>query len=480
MTTLMIAVVSFGLSAAEAAEEGADQVRFQAERGSLSIDITDWFVPTPPPEMYAVKERVCRALFTYAAGKVDVETRSCAAEVARDVRDVGEGWQIDVSGVSGDQRLELFEAWFVYPGRTGPDTVRVFVRQAHDVAWVLPDGVDPLYYTVDSRVPIGFPVAAVGRDTRDASCRAHVEVSSTGLPSDVWVEDCDDVYRDYAEEALRRWRFEPPVLDGAPFRTGVTLGVDFKRVIEGPSAPGVSIVRFPEPPDLQGRPMPDTKVDYARLNWVAPELPRDTPLFGVRTDPYAEVLVYQLALPEALTSDEEISCPVLLGVNSERRQQVFHDEACPKDARAPVAEALKSWLLASGDAAGARYARMPLTFVFPGSGQPYARIAASQVTRAPGEEGWPVGVVAQSALKPMTRVAPKLPKSTRDADPEPGRCVVKVEVSAQGRPTEAEVVSCPEVYVAPSLKAIRRWRWAAAEVDGEAVAATTTVSLRYN
>jgi hypothetical protein len=467
------------LGTASAAEGAEGEDLFEARHDELQVSITDWFLPAAPPERLPVKDRVCRALFFTEDGAHQVQTEFCAPEVARGVRDVADQWTLVIEGAPEAERVELFEVWFVYPGPTGPTEVRLLARQAVGLDWTLPAAVDPVRYSVTGVYPLVYPESAIGIDSRDSRCRADIEAGSTGLPSEVWVRDCDPVFRDYAEQSLRRWRFDPPVLDGSPFRLGVTVGVEFRRVMDGPLAPGVAQIRHPNAPDLQGRSLVSGAVDMERLSWEPPELPRDTPLFAVQTKPYAEVEVYQVQLPEALTGTDEVECPLLLGVAADRKQQVFLDDACPEEARGPARAALKSWLLAPGELMGGVYARLPLSFIFPGSGQPYALLAANQVTQAP-EQDWPAGVVAVTRLEPIVRVTPKLPRSVLAQSPGRGRCVVKVEVSVTGKPASMEAVSCPEVYEAHSLRAIKRWRWAPAQVDGQAVEATTTVSLRYN
>jgi hypothetical protein len=477
LRTLIIALVSSCLGVALA--EDVPSERFVAVRGEVTTTIHDWFLPSAPPERFAVQDRVCRAVFWSTDGVVDVETRFCAPQVAREVRDVATGWGLTVSGASEGERTELFEVWFVYPGRTGPQRVRVLARQAHDLAWTLPADVDPMQYYAINRGPVGFPPAAIGQDTRDTSCRADIEVSSTGLPTDVWVSECDPVFRDHAESALRRWRYETPMLDGAPFRLGLTLGVAFTRVHEGAAAPGYAKVLEPAPPDMQGRAITEQTVTDSRLSWKPPPLPRDTPLFAVRSKPYAEVEVYAVRLPEPIDAADEIECALTLGVTSDRRQQVFADPACPEPALASATAAAEAWMLAPGRMFGGVFARVDVTFVFPGSGTPYTLVEAGEVTLTPDGD-WPAGVVARSRLSPVTRVAPKLSGKIRATDPEPGRCVARVEVTPSGKAGDIQIVSCPDVYATPSVRAIRRWRWDPARIDGEPITATTTVSLRYN
>jgi hypothetical protein len=59
-----------------------------------------------------------------------------------------------------------------------------------------------------------------------------------------------------------------------------------------------------------------------------------------------------------------------------------------------------------------------------------------------------------------------------------GTCELTVEISPRGRPTRVEVVSCPEGFAGPAVKAVRQWRWRPAELDGVPTSDRTTVQIR--
>ena len=145
MSKVFFAWIMWGLLAtAGAAEaEGAEGL-FEARQGEVQVSITDWFVPAAASEHLPAEGRVCRALFFAEDGAHQVQTERCAPEVARSVRDVAEAWTVDIDGVADDERVELFELWFVYPGRAGTSEVRILARQAAGLDWTLPTSIDPV------------------------------------------------------------------------------------------------------------------------------------------------------------------------------------------------------------------------------------------------------------------------------------------------------------------------------------------------
>lgn len=83
-------------------------------------------------------------------------------------------------------------------------------------------------------------------------------------------------------------------------------------------------------------------------------------------------------------------------------------------------------------------------------------------------------VPVTTEVRVVRRVNPSFPSAARQPA---ARCVVTVEVDAEGRAQETRAYGCPEPFATTATTAVSRWRWARPEVDGAPAAGRTIVSV---
>ncbi len=81
---------------------------------------------------------------------------------------------------------------------------------------------------VRSRVRPKYPAAfTLGLD--DPVCNVRVSIDELGMPYKVRVEDCPAVFHASARDALFKWRWEPPIVDGEIRRAETVVAVRYVR-----------------------------------------------------------------------------------------------------------------------------------------------------------------------------------------------------------------------------------------------------------
>lgn len=402
----------------------------------------------------------------------------CHPNLVEAVEEAARAWEIDVE--PPDLPVELFEYWVVFPEKRGGD-VRLFVRQAWDAELrLIPEWIVPLGFGVKGRVFPEYPAAAVGADTSVTQCDVRVDISTTGMPHAVHVSRCDEVFHPAAEEAIRRWRFTTPELDGVPFWTGVDLGVRFVRDYDAEEGepPGKALVELPSDPDLGSRSLVRLEEAPEEEREPPPE-PTWDPLFVVDHKSYAEVGVYDIRWPEPLEGDQERTCQVLFQVNSKRQVWAWAED-CDEQVAARTEAAANAWSLKHGTIEkGEWYARFRATLVYPAdSGHVQLLLPEGDLVSPP--RALPEHVHSYAPAKPVRRAFPKLPKGfATEVLADSVSCEYEVHVDKLGRPAEIVPRDCPASYAPYAEKAIKRWRWAPAESEGKPVASTATVRLRF-
>jgi hypothetical protein len=469
---------------ASAVASAADPVRVEIPdhgveivRGDARISVRA--VTVPKPSALFNKNRICPVTVSWTGGKVVSKVQeSCHPNVAEGAAAAAAAWDIAVpTPPLHDQ--ELFEYWFVFPAvPDGP--VQVFLRQAWDEQLTLDSpAVGVLDFGISSRVMPEYPPQALTMDTTLTRCTARLLIQPSGVPADVRVSGCDDVFVGDLTELLRGWRFKGPTVDGVPFWTAVDLGFQFDKPLRDGDAGKVTVVM---PPDPQGAAVVHETVAPPPEEPPPPPLPDWPPILTLNHKSYAEVRVYEIRWPESVPKlDHDATCDVLFGVNSERRVWAWA-EACDEAVREPIEVAANRWILAPGKREkGEWYARFRATFVIPADGShPYVRVPVDDVV-APALGALPEHVSTYRSPTLLTAVPPKLPKVFATEILEE-RVVCEYDVTVSPRGTAAAMVArtCPTQLSEYAEKALTKWRWTPAESDGKAIEAHVPVKIRFD
>jgi hypothetical protein len=449
---------------------------FSIERGEARLRVTE--IGLPKSVGIDPKFRICRVSVGWTGGKWAPALRSgCHPNLVDLVNEAAERWVIDVSSPPRGDR-ELFEYWYVFPVTKG-DPVRVFVRQAWDQQLVLdvPE-LDVLDWSIKGRIFPEYPEAAASvADTVSTECDVKIDIAASGVPGEIVITGCDEVFRPELLENLQSWRWGGPELDGVPFPSGVTVGVKFTKNLDGGEALGRVDMTFP--PDAQMGARTRTRAAPVEVEPEPPPLPTWPALFRVDHRSFAEVGVYDVKWPAPSALDEEVTCDVLFQVNSARRVWAW-TEGCDERVRAPVEAAASKWSLMHGKIGeGERFARFRGTFVFPaGGGHALLRIPAEDLVSSP--RALPENVETYVIAKAIKSVPPRLPRSfaTEVTDLQV-RCEYDVRVDTRGRPSEIASRSCPGGYGTYAERAISQWRWTPAAANGKPIDSRVTVRIRF-
>jgi hypothetical protein len=396
----------------------------------------------------------------------------CAEQLVKPVDEVLATWELELVDGEPPPDAVLLEGWLYFPQRKG-ELPRFLARQSYDHQWTLrTDAIDPLDFRVRQRQFGTYPEEARGLDTSDSRCEVRVHVTHDGLPREPEVSDCDEVFHAAAAATLRSYRFRPPKIGGSPASSAFTAEVAFTmEVDDGQVVPKVEVTL---PPDVIGQ----TKVldEVPATDEILPP-PTWDPLLVLDHGSYAEVRVFSIVWPQVPPSDEERACSLLLQVNS-RQQNVIWPEACPDDLAPTVVAAAEQWRLIPGEVErGERYARFRADVVFPpGDAEPYLRVPSDDLVSVDRDTKDRVRTYAKAAA--TRRVAPKLPADFA-AVVEQAECEVQLTVSPKGRAEDIEVQGCDEVLHPHAVKALAKWRWDPAEVEGSAIPTPATVRMRF-
>lgn len=419
-------------------------------------------------------DRVCRVGVFARDGKAVPEVASdCHAGLSWAVDDVLPMFEVELEHPPS-RDLRLFEVWYVFPNRKGGD-VQVYVRQDWNAELTLrPKWLGLLEYQVRGLLPPRYPEAALDVDTQITTCDVDLDVGNEGTLSRATVRRCDEVFHD---EALRAAKGSLVLgeLEDVSLVTGLTFGVRFERDRDGKS--GRAYLELPGEPDVGDRARSENVLAVAPPPVRA--APTTDPLFVVDHRSYAEVGVYDVVWPEGLEGSRDRTCEVLFQVNSAQQVWVW-PERCDDVVRDRVVKSARQWYLAHGDIErGERFARFRGTFHFPADGSAVSLLLPADDLKTKPDD-LPEHVGTFRPAKALVRVPPKMPRDfTAPPSREGVECQFRVEISRRGKPAEITLLTCPGDYVAAASKAISKWRWQPALANGEALASSTQVRVRF-
>lgn len=431
-------------------------------------------VPVPFGAPLKNPDRVCRvSLMARGASVVPEVAEDCHPGISWAVEDVADQWRIDVAKPPArDQRL--FEIWYVFPTRRGAP-VRTLVRQSwkSDLTLTTSD-IDVVDYRIEGMLPPRYPAEALGTDTRITQCDVDVDLGASQQVRRVEIRDCDEVFHAEAERTARGWMIQEPSLRDVSLTTGLTFGVRFERNLKGDG--GTAFVQLPEAPELGSRTV--TSAAAAAPEPPVRPAPTDEPQFVLNHRSFAEVGVYDMVWPAGKKSRQGLTCDVLVQVNSAQQVWVW-PERCDASVASQVIDAASRWYLSPGEIERAeRYARFRGTFVFPADGgPPIVRVPKNDVAGDPTE--LPERVESYLPARPVDRHPPKRPKVVTTPPRGDVECQFRVEVNRRGRPAAIEAIECPGDFVDSASSAIAKWRWMPAEANGQPLASTTQVRVRF-
>lgn len=420
--------------------------------------------PTVPALPTDVSGRPCkvRAVWTTTGMRLD-QTDGCSVDVAGPALAGLAAWAWVAS--PGAPEGPVAELW-VLPGRRDGLLDQVNFVQAAGQELNLPAAIGFVPYGLVGRTLIQFPEVALGQGADEPLCRARIDISTTGTPQNVDVTGCPDLFRDAVDVGLRQWGFRPWLVDSLSTASALVVDVQFSR----PDASGLGArAQVVFPPDAVTPTAHMARISQPAPVRRSPPMPEGSPAFWVHHPPFGRVGVYQYPLPAP--TQAATRCEVLVGVNSDRQVWVWPDkDGCDGTLHAAVESALATWVMVPPRPAdGELYARFPVIVVFPGEGKaPWLEIADGDYRSfdlAPNVHTFPSPTIVK-------RVAPK--------GAPPGECMLVVTVSPGGSPTDVTVTECSSGMEAPSIEAVRKWRWGIPRADGKPVSWTTRVRVRVS
>lgn len=503
---------------AAAAAASTAEPPFSITNGRGTFEFTSF--PRPPARALAEAARTCRVRLAWDGHHLVAHEDGCPEAVAPEVLYTVERWAVAGPPIATD---EVGEVWFVYPVDR-PGTPRVMVRQAHDQSLTLPSSVDAVPFVIRAWSFLRWPEGVHRADLPDVTCFAQIHADTRGAAVEVDVDGdaCTDVYRAAVRSAVGAWRFEPPLVDGHPIDTALSLEVTFvaaaptkePEYVPSPEShalwaarqfdamsredrlwfieeallggdddrdlgPGQVKVALPRAPNLGEREPPRF---FVQANGYAVRaLPEHPPLMLLGEREHLGIEVYELILPDTHL-DHPAECALLVQVDGERHVFSWAEPGCDPAARAPSLAAADAWLLRhDGAATAAARARFRATFRFdgPAEGPDDATTAdvlldADEVRTPLGE--LPPGVHVHRDAKAVDRVPPKV----RRGRPMPeGSCVLSVALTDTGRPRTIAPIACDDALTGLAVKAVKQWRWEPASTDGQPVPSTTEVTIRF-
>lgn len=174
--------------------------------------------------------------------------------------------------------------------------------------------------------------------------------------------------------------------------------------------------------------------------------------------------------------EEAVSCG--LSVRWHQGQRSVRTEGCVNPFYEAAHEAAKAWTweLRGGEADDTYTVDLTLAWragevvghgVFGADGAEEARFGEA----TPGLSG-------SASVVPRRRVSPRFPLEAYGVHPT-ATCMAVLYLDARGRPEEVSVSRCPQVFHAPTVRALRRWRFEPPTVEGEPVESRFGIRIRY-
>lgn len=405
----------------------------------------------------------CRVTFTGRGTELVPQVRECPDALRDEVVPSSKYWLFESTG---DLTGVTFDVWYLVDGRgvtthLGPS--RYHVRGGELPVWTL----EP--------TSVALPAWPAGQSL-PATCRITVTTTLAGAVADVAVADdgCPSGYGVAVADAARTWTVKPVITNQ------VTVPLVFDAV-----------VRFVPPGDGAGATIdvdlpvaPEVEIPFVGELPPRRRLPSTQPRFTVHHRTYAEVLVYEVGVPEFPATPTVRRCDFLFQVNSNGRTWIW-PERCPSDLLPPLEASRGAWSVRAGKpGAGELYARFRGTWEVPaGGGAPLLRIPEGDLV---GKPTLPDNVRSYAMAEPTWRVPPKLSRKVVVTDP--AVCVLDVTVGVRGHVTSVvpavvagheEPGGCPTALLGPAQKSAARWRWEPARSDGEPFETHATVRVRF-
>ncbi|MBX2799897.1 MAG: energy transducer TonB [Myxococcales bacterium] len=488
------------------------ELPFRIETEAGSFDVVSW---RPPPILVLDKEdRTCRLGLRWTAKGPSVDDRGCPQSARSEAMATLDAWSIEASEDARPQ--ELAEIWFVYPHE--PDTdVAVLVRQSSGANLTLPTGVDAAPFSILAWTFLRFPDAKEGA-TDVETCQVDVRADVAGVAQRVRATGCDPAYADAVRDAVKAWRFDPPTLHREPLETSIRFSATFDPTqrpeadewkpdedrmklwttrqfdaltraerlwfiraaltptVERDLGPGLVRVSLPKKPEIGDR---EPLMFFAAGERQAQvPLPDHPPIFLLMRPGREIVEVYDAPRPDPSTLGLEgrATCELIVQVDGNRAVVVWAQSCDPEVRRASI-DAARDWILQHrGDSRDRERFTVTVRFDADNEAELVFDAQDMQTERA----DLPAYVHTESPPRPAHRVPPKLPRKLVEERGLPnGECRMEILVTKGGATRNAQIISCPTGFQASALKAVKRWRWDPATVDGQPVAVTTEVQIRF-
>jgi hypothetical protein len=234
--------------------------------------------------------------------------------------------------------------------------------------------------------------------------------------------------------------------------------------VRPPGSPAAVIANGEVPEGASAPPAPADPREAAAVN-EAPEL--------VRT--VVELPVRKRVLPdyppelEVIFGEQAIRCDGVVEVD-EKGKAGRAAVTCPAGFHLAALNALRGWRWEVPDEGLPEGAVVEVSLGFVRGSKPY-RPGVSVLGRAEQVTG--------SLALPVLLKAGEMPKYPRNVNYGDDTCVVELVVDEKGRGSHFLVDECAPIYRIQSLKAVKRWSWYPAIVDGEAVERAVVVDLRF-
>jgi hypothetical protein len=446
---------------------------------------------------------------------VTATDRGCPDAVTAEVLAVVGTWTVRAP-VDTNAARDLGEVWFVYPfERAGPP--RLLVRQSDDRRWTLPAGVDAVPFQIRAWSFLRYPAEAHKLDVPDVRCSVLVVADAAGFAENVRVEGCGAPFAEAARDAVAEWRFYPPVVDGEPIPSALTMSTTFVAApppSRGPApgadrqqlwadqqfrsltreerlwfikaallgeeprdlGPGQVLVALPAPPDLGERQPPEFFGHGEYTGRPIPPLPDHPPVFVVGRKDHVSIEVYELPLPTPEVRPagvERVACPMLVQVDAERRVFAWAEPGCDEAFRKVALETADRWLLRHLGPPGDTRVRFHAVLTVDAAGATVTIPADELVTPL---EQLPDAVHTAMVAKPVSRFPPKIRQGTTLPDTP---CQLTVRVTVGGASRDVTVVSCPAGFESAAVRAVKRWEWRPAAIDGVPIESIEPVTIRF-
>ena len=453
-----------------AAERTFDRGDFLLDRETVAVDVLRAVVPeAPTTPVPSEQDRVCRVSLRWRE-RVVAEAIGCHPSVAAVSEAAVRQWNLLLSPPPPGE-VDLLVVWFRFPAPPGEDGRQDALQMVElgvsgvpgtTIAALPPDVRAAEPPRVQARESIRWP-ADIPVD-QSATCDLRLAVSEEGAPFNLDVTGCDPKWVPSLRDAALGWRFSAPRFGTASVRVAVPLRIHFRdgtAAFEQITAADADLRYVAADPTR-----PAAQVDEPAF--VAPPLPDHPPILTLHHRHFAPVDLYEMPMPVGTGPG---SCAMVAQLRSDRKLRVWTEDPCAETLRDASLDAMGRWLMAPSDERDPDevFARFRGLFLYDAEGVPRFVVDARDVG---GDRRVPAGVGTYVPPEVIRQVPPK------PVDAE-GVCTLTVALDARGRPREVLPKACPEPLAAVAVRAVSRWLWTPPTIDGERVAATTEVAVRF-